>query len=139
MAGTNLFEDIKKALTDFKTFLDGNVGKIKPAVKPLDQLTNGRVTDLINKLIDLMNKLKAEIDKLDPNLVPGLDDVTKFTQNIKALLDASKSLLPGEAGAIKEISDVADIVTSLPSVTQLKNEIKTLIDAIVAHLTSLKS
>jgi ABC-type transporter Mla subunit MlaD len=139
MAATNLFEDLKKALTDLKEFLDGNVGKIKPAVQPLDQLTGGRISDLIDRLIALLDKLKAGIDKLDPGLVPGLDDVTKFSQNIKSLLSASKSLLPDEADSIKEIEDVANIVTSLPSIDQLKTEIKSLIDAIKGHLNTLKS
>ena len=137
MAAPNLFEEVKTALNDFKVFLDGNVSKIKPAVAPLNQLTGGRISELITKLVDLMNKLKAEIDKLNPNLVPGLAEVTRFTQGIKTLLQTSKSLLPNETATIDDIIGVADIVTSLPSIDQLKTEIKGLIDAIVGHLNSL--
>lgn len=139
MAATNLFEDLKKALSDLKVFLDTNATKIKPAVKPLDQLTGGRVSDLINRLIALMDKLKAGIDKLDTSIVPGLEEVTKFSQNVKALLAASKTLLPDEAASIQEIENVANIVTGLPSVDALKAEIKSLIDDIKRHLNSLKS
>jgi ABC-type transporter Mla subunit MlaD len=139
MAATNLFEELKKALTELKEFLDANVGKIKPAVQPLDQLTGGRVSDLIDRLIALMDKLKAGIDKLDTSIVPGLDDVTKFSESVKTVLAASKSLLPDEADSIKEIEDVANIVTSLPSIDALKTEIKSLIDAIKGHLNTLKS
>lgn len=139
MAAPNLFEELKTVLSQFKEFLAANVDKIKPAVAPLDQLTGGRVTELINKLIDLMNKLKAEVDKLDPNLIPNLGEVTQFTQSVKSLLETSKSLLPDEADTINDILGVADIVTSLPSVEQLKDEIKTLIDTIITHLNSLKA
>jgi ABC-type transporter Mla subunit MlaD len=139
MAAPNLFEELKTVLNQFKEFLAANVDKIKPAVAPLDQLTGGRVTELINKLIDLMNKLKAEVDKLDPNLIPNLGEVTQFTQSVKSLLETSKNLLPDEADTINDILGVADIVTSLPSVEQLKDEIKTLIDTIITHLNSLKA
>lgn len=139
MAAPNLFEELKSALDTFKTFLDENVGKIKPAIAPLDQMTGGRVSELITMLVDLMTSLKAEVDKLDPNLIPGLADVTTFTQNITTLLETSKGLLPDQADTIDDILDVAGIVTSLPSIEQLKEEIKGLIDAIIAHLNSLKS
>ncbi len=139
MAAPNLFEELKTALSEFKGFLDDNVGTIKPAIAPLDQLTGGRVTELIDKLIDLLNKLKAEIDKLDPTVVPGLDKVTTFTQSVKSLLETSKSLLPDEADTIDDVIGVADIVTSLPSIEELKTEIMSLIDAIITHLVNLKS
>lgn len=139
MAAPNLFEELKSALQEFKDFLDANVNTIKPAVAPLDQLTGGRVSELITKLIGLMNDLKGEIDKLDPNLVPGLDKVTTFTQSVTTLLQTSKSLLPDQASTIDDILGVAGIVTSLPSIDQLKTELKALIDAIVGHLNSLKS
>jgi hypothetical protein len=135
---TNLFEDLKKALNDLKVFLDENTAKIKPVVKPLDEMTKGKVIELINKLIDLMTKLKAEIDKLSSQ-VPGLQDFTKFTQNVKGLLDASKALMPGEANTIKEIEDVASVVIGLPSVDKLKAEINGLIDDIIKNLNALKA
>lgn len=139
MATQNLFDDLKKALSDFKTFLDANVGTIKPAVKPLDTLTSGRVTELINKLIALMNELEAEVDKLGSTTVPGLDKFTTFTQNVTTLLQTSKSLLPNEASNIDDILSVANIVTSLPSVGQVKDEIKTLIEGIKTNLNNLIS
>ena len=139
MAAPNLFEELKSALDTFKTFLDDNVGKIKPAVAPLDQMTGGRISELIGMLVDLMTSLKAEVDKLDPNLIPNQADVTTFTQSVKTLLETSKGLLPDQGDTIDEILDVAEIVTSLPSIEQLKEEIKGLIDAIITHLNNLTS
>ncbi|MDJ0753552.1 MAG: hypothetical protein QNJ45_08555 [Ardenticatenaceae bacterium] len=139
MASPNLFEEIKEALDEFKKFLDDNASTIKPAIAPLDQLTGGRVSELIDSLISLLNKLKAEVDKLDPNLVPGLDKVTTFTESIKTLLESSKSLLPDETDTIDDVIGVADIVTSLPSIDEIKGEITGLIDAIITHLNNLKS
>lgn len=139
MATPNLFDEIKEALDEFKKFLDDNAGTIKPAIAPLDQLTGGRVTELINSLVSLLNKLKAEVEKLDPNLIPELDKVTTFTTSVKTLLESSKSLLPNETATIDDVIGVADIVTSLPSIDQLKTEITGLIDAIITHLNNLKS
>jgi phage-related protein len=137
MAATNLFQDLKKALQDFKDFLDQNVATIKPAVQALASLVP-QITDLINKLIDLMNKLKTEISKLDVNAVPGLDKVSAFTTSTKTLLTTAKSLLPDEAATIDEVLSVADVVSSLPSLDQVKAEILALIDAITTHLNELK-
>lgn len=139
MAATNIYEDLKKALKDFKEFLGANTSKIKPAIAPLNQLTGGRVTQLIDKLIELMNKLKTEIGKLDPAAVPGLTEVTTFTQNVKTLLETAKNLLPDQATTINEVLAVADVVTGLPSLGQIKQEILDLIQAIINDLQTLKA
>ena len=139
MAGPNLFEELKDALTKFKNFLHDNVGTIKPAVQALKAIVP-QVGDLIDKLIDLMGKLKAEIDKINPGSVgQGLAKVTEFTTSIKTLLETSKGLLPNEAAKIDEVIQVANVVSSLPSLDAIKGEVKALIDAIVADLNQLKA
>lgn len=139
MAGTNLFEELKDALTKFKTFLHDNVGTIKPAVQALKAIVP-QVTDLIDKLIDLMGKLKAEIEKINPGAVgAGLAKVTEFTKSVKTLMETSKGLLPDQATTIDEVIKVADVVSSLPSLDAIKDELKKLIDDIVADLNQLKS
>jgi len=135
---TNLFQELKDVLTEFKTFLDTNVPVIKPAINALAALIP-QINQLIDKLIDLMGKLKAEIDKLDVKNIPGLDKVSEFTTKVKDLLTTTKNLLPAEAGTIDDVLAVANVVSGLPSLDQVKTEIKSLIDAITAHLTSLKS
>ncbi|HAA33614.1 MAG TPA: hypothetical protein DCE56_45165 [Cyanobacteria bacterium UBA8553] len=138
MAATNLFQDLRDVLQDFKTFLDANVPTIKPAIQALTSLLP-QISELLDKLIDLMSKLKTEIQNLDVSSVPGLGEVTTFTDKIKAFLNSAKSLLPNEAGTIDDVLEVADVVSSLPSLDQVKTEILNLIDAIAAHLTSLKA
>ena len=138
MAATNLYEDLKKALSDFKTFLDANVGTIKPAIQALKAMVP-QVGTFLGKLIDLMNQLKAEVQKLDPGAIPGLDKVTTFTQSTKTLLQTAKSLMPDQAAAIDDVLAVADVVTGLPSLDQVKQEILGLIDAIIVHLNTLNA
>jgi hypothetical protein len=137
MAGT-LYEDLRDALNEFKTFLHDNVDTIKQAIQPLKAMIPQIVT-FLDKLIDLMNKLRAEVEKLDPGQIPGLDKVTTFTESTKTLLETAKNLLPEQAGAIDEVLGVADVVSGLPSLEQLKQEILGLIDAIIADLTELKA
>jgi hypothetical protein len=134
---TNLFDELKQALTTFKNFLHDNVGVIKPAVQALIQIVP-QVGELITKLIDLMGKLKTEINNLNPNVVPGLDKVSEFTTGITTLLTTAKNLLPSEAGAIDDVLAVTEVVSSLPSLDAVKAEIIALIDAIVADLNQLK-
>lgn len=138
MAEKNLFEQLEAALTDFKQFLDENVPVIKPAINAIAELIP-QVNELLDLLIGLMNDLKTEIQNLDVSAIPGLEEVSEFTGKIGGLLEATAKLLPEASDEIEEISDVADVVTGLPSLDELKAEIVTLIDAVLAHLNSLKS
>lgn len=134
---TNLFQQLKDALQDFKDFLDENVPIIQPAIAALGAMIP-QIEQLLDQLIALMGDLKEEIDNLDVGAIPGLAEVSQFTNGIKTLLETSKNLLPDQAGAINEVLAVVEVVGSLPSLDDVKEEIKTLIDAIVVHLNSLK-
>lgn len=138
MAEKNLFEELKDVLQDFKTFLDSNVPTIKPAIQAIASLIP-QVTELIDKLVGLMNSLKTEINKLDVNAIPGLAEASNFTSKIKTFLDAAENLLPDQKSTIDDVRSVADVVTGLPSLDAVKAEIIALIDAIVVHLNSLKA
>lgn len=134
----NLYQDLKNALQEFKDFLHGNIGTIKPAYTALKALVP-RVEDLINGLIDVLQKVKAEIDKLNVGAIPGLAELTTFVGSTTTFLTTAKTLLPDEASAIDDVLKTTDVVSGLPSVADVKGEIDQLIDAVVADLTSLKS
>ena len=138
MADTNLFDELKETLDDFKQFLDENVPTIRPAIQAIAGLIP-QVNDLVDLLIELMNKLKTEIQNLDVSTIPGLDEVSSFTEKVTGLLESARKLLPDDTAVIDEVADVADVVTSLPSLDAVKNEIVALIDAINTHLNSLKA
>jgi hypothetical protein len=139
MPPPNLFEELKDALTKFKTFLHDNVSTIKPAIAALKSVVP-QITELLDKLIDLMGKLKTEIDKLNPGAVGGgLEKVTQFTAATKTLLDTAKDLLKDQAATIDDVLAVANVVTSLPSLDAIKEELKKLIDDIVTDLKALKA
>ncbi len=138
MAEKNLFEELKDVLQDFKDFLDANVPTIKPAIQALASLIP-QINDLIDLLVGLMNDLKTEINNLDVSAIPGLEEVSSFTTKIGSFLDAAESLLPDQQSTINEVRSVANVVTGLPSLDEVKTEILTLIDAIIAHLNSLKA
>lgn len=138
MPAPNLFDELKEALTTFKTFLDQNVNTIKPAIQALKSIFP-QITDLINQLIELMGKLKTEIDKLNPGVVgDALGKVTEFSTGVKTLLETAKGLLPNEADTINAVLEAANVVSSLPSLDQIKGEIKELIDSIIGNLNQLK-
>lgn len=135
----NLFQELKDVLTTFKKFLDTNVNTIKPAITALKAIVP-QVTELLDKLADLMGKLRTEINNLNPGAVGGgLTQVTQFTNSAKTLLETAKNLLPNEASTIDEILSVISVVSSLPSLDAIKTEIIQLIDAITVHLNTLKT
>jgi type VII secretion effector (TIGR04197 family) len=138
MAASNLYQELKDVLQDFKTFLDENVTKIKPAIQTLKQAIP-QISELLDKLIDLMNKLKTEIEKLDPGSIPTIGELSSFTTKITAFLNSAKSLLPNEAATIDDVLSVANVVSGLPSLGDIKAEILTLIDDITGKLQELKS
>lgn len=134
----NLFEDLKEVLQDFKDFLDDKVSVIKPAITALRSIIPDQIDDLLNTLIGLMNKVKAEVEKLDVSTIPGLGDAAAFTQQVKNFVNSAKSLLPGSSNEFDAVLSVADVVSGLPSIDEVKGEIISLIDAIVGHLNTLK-
>jgi ABC-type transporter Mla subunit MlaD len=135
---TNLFDDLKKALQELKDFLAAKKDLIKPAVSALKGL-GLPIGDLLTQLITLLDKLKTAITNLDTSQVPGLSDISNFTGGVRSVLEAAKSLLPDESAQIDQVLSVADVVTSLPSLDQVKQEITDLIGAIVADLQDLNS
>jgi hypothetical protein len=137
----NLFDELKEALGKFKAFLDDKAvfDTVKTAVRALKSIVP-QITELIDKLVDLMGKLRTEIEKLDPNVLGGtLTRVTEFTTSVKTLLVTAKGLLPNEADTIDDVIKVADVVSSLPSLGAVKKEITDLIDVIVPKLKELKA
>jgi hypothetical protein len=135
----NLFEDLKDVLQDFKDFLDDKVPVIKPAIVALRSIIPDQIDELLNKLIELMNLVKTEVQNLDVSAIPGLAEAAEFTGKIKEFIDSAKTLLPENAADFEAVGDIANIVSGLPSIDEVKGEIISLIDAIVAHLNSLKA
>ena len=134
---TNIFEELKNLLTEFQTFLEQNVATIRPAILAIAGVFP-QIVELIDKLIELMNKLKTEINNFDLGNINGLTEATQFINMIKSFLESARTLLPDEAGTINDVLAVADVVGSLSGLDDVKGEILTTIDAIVAHLNSLK-
>jgi phage-related protein len=135
----NLFQELQSVLTTFKEFLDQNVGTIKTAITPLKAIIP-QITELITKLIDLMGKLKTEVEHLDVGaLTQGVNTVSQFTSSARTLLQTAKTLLPNDAATIDEILDIVNVVSSLPTLSQFKDTITGLITAITTHLETLKS
>jgi ABC-type transporter Mla subunit MlaD len=137
MADNNLFQELNDVLQEFKTFLDSNVPTIAPAIQAIASLVP-QITDLLDQLIGLMNDLKSEIQNLDVSAIPGLAEATEFITMVKNFLDAAKNLLPEQGDTIDEVLAVADVVGGLSGLDDVKQEILDTIDAIVAHLNSLK-
>ncbi|HOU39921.1 MAG TPA: hypothetical protein PK829_01515 [Promineifilum sp.] len=134
---TNIFEELKNLLTEFQTFLEQNVATIRPAILAIAGVFP-QIVELIDKLIELMNKLKTEINNFDLGNINGLTEATQFINMIKSFLESARTLLPDEAGTINDVLAVADVVGSLGGLTDVKTDILKAIDTIVTQLASLK-
>lgn len=136
--GKTIYEELRDVLKDFKDFLDDSTATIKPLIQQLASMVP-QVNDLIDEPIDLMKALKTEIQKIDVGPLGNLDTVIEFAGKISGFLDSAKTLLPDRAVEIDRVVAAAEVVSGVPSIGQVKTEIITLLDAIVADLTSLKS
>ena len=138
MADTNVYQELKTVLQQFKDFLDHNTATIAPAIRALRTMLP-QIGDLIDKLIQLMNELKTEIQNLNLGAIQGaLTQVTGFTGQVSNFLNAVETLLPNEAATINEVKGAVGVIGSLPSFDQVKGEILTLIDDITHNLNTLK-
>ena len=137
MAEKTLFEQLKDVLQDFKDFLDGVVPVLDPVMAQIAAVVP-QVVELLDELIGLLDKLKTEIENFDLSGIPVFGQLAEFTGKLPAFLEAAKKILPDEVTSIDAIGDIADVVTGLPSVDDVKVELLALIDAVTAHLTTLK-
>lgn len=135
----DLFNDLKDVLQEFKDFLDDKVPVITPAIQALKTIIPDQINSLLDLLSGLMTKLKTEIQNLDVSAIPGLSDAAEFMERIKAFVTAAKALLPDDASDLDAVGDAADVIGSLPSLDDVKDEIIALLDAISAHLSTLKA
>jgi hypothetical protein len=133
----NLYQELKDALAQFKTFIDTNSAILKPAITALKPIVP--ISDLLTKLIDLMNQLKTAISGINVGAIPGLSQVSQFTSTVKTLLQTAEALLPQEKAAIDQVLAATDVFTGLPSLDTVKQDILTLLTGIINDLNSLNS
>lgn len=138
MAAYNLFQKLRRILQNYKDFLDANVPILKPAIQALSPLIH-QISDAIDTLIDLMSELKAIIQNLDVGSIPGLPVLSSFAEKTEEVLQTSRCLLLEQHSEIDSVICVTDILESLPHLEEIKGEVIALIEAIIAHLNSLKS
>src|SRR4051812_31817228 len=135
---SNLYQQLKDALTTFKTFLDSETATLHTAVSGLRNIVP-QVGDLMAKLIDLMGQLKTAVNNIDLGSIQGLDKVSQFTSSATTLLQTAQNLLPSAKAAIDDVLSVASVVTGLPSFTTLKADILGLLDAVIVDLNSINA
>jgi hypothetical protein len=138
MADTsNMYQQLKDALQQFKQFLDGAAATLGPAIKQLEPMVP-QIGDLIKKLIDLMNQLHDAVNQIDVSNIPGLQQVTEFTTGVTTLLQTAESLLPAaNKTTFEEVLTAAGVVTQLPSLGDVKQQILDLITGIIGDLQAL--
>jgi hypothetical protein len=134
----NLYQELKDALGTFRQFVDSEKDPLHTAVSTLKPIVP-QVGDLLNKLIDLMGQLKTAVNNIDVGSIPGLDKISQFTSSATTLLQTAEGLLPQQKSAIDDVLSVANVVTGLPSFTTLKQDIVTLLDAVIADLTAINA
>ncbi len=135
----SLYQDVKTQLTDFQGFLDANKNVVKTAVQAIRAVLP-QVDDLLNKLIDLMKQIDTAIQNLDISRIPGVGQVTTFTQKITTLLQTVLNLVPSEADAINTVLGIAKVVGGLSDLGgTLKTDIHNAILAILGDLDFIKN
>jgi ABC-type transporter Mla subunit MlaD len=138
MAEQTIYQELRDSLAEFHQFLADQATTVGPAIRALAGIVP-QINDLIDKPIDLLNKLKVEIDKISQLVPAQAQQALEYAQQIKSFVEALRAMLPNESDAIEEVANVADILAGLPTFGQLKEEIKTLINNIITLLQGMKS
>ncbi len=137
----NIFEQTRDALKDLDTFLsDEKVIAITTALDALLKLVEtfvdkDKINDALDSLVGLLGQVKAEIEKLDPSKIDGLDDLSKLAERMKNFITALKGLLPdADLGAADGLAGILD----LEPLTKIRDEILGLIESVSNKLKKLK-
>ena len=134
----NIFAELDSLLSEFRTFLetDTTVQDIKTAVEALAQIVPP-VADILDRLKTVFEVLRTEIQNIDITDIPAVDveQITEFAGRVRDTLETARSLVPGQGDAIDSVVESADLIASLPELTEdLKNSILASLDAIIALL-----
>jgi hypothetical protein len=138
MADKTIYEELRDVLKDFHDFLQAKIDDIKPPIRALAQAVS-QVNDLINMPIELLAKLKTEIQEIDLGALDNIDEALAFAGKVKGFLESAKALLPDEAANIDRAINAANVVAGLPTFADVKNEIVQLIDDIAGLIGQLKA
>lgn len=133
----DVFADLKAVLQSLKDHLDNNVGVIQPALSALRLIVPGQVDALLTGLGDVLTDLVTELQALNVNAVPGLDETGEFAQRVAALAGAVRPLMPDATGRLDALDANASYIASLPSLGAVRADLIALSEAILAHLESL--
>ena len=114
MADKTIYDELRDVLKDFRDFLQAKIDDIKPPIQALAQAVS-QVNDLIDMPIQLLAKLKAEIQSIDLGALDNIDDALAFAGKVKGFLESAKALLPNEAADIDRAINAANVVAGLPS------------------------
>jgi phage-related protein len=140
----NAFETLNSTLQEFRNFLDnlvatGEFSALKTALQTLQSFVP-QIATMLNRVIALLQDLRNEIDGMDIGAIPNVDDAVTMLENVSSVLEAARAFLPGQENEIDEVMNVAHMVSSIPGLTtDLKENILSCIDAIIAHFSNLKA
>lgn len=136
----NVFTELDTLLSDFRTFLetDNTVQDVKSAVDALAQIVPP-IADILNRLKIIFEVLRTEIQNINLDDIPGVDvnQIVEFAGKVKDTLQTAKSLIPSQGENIDTVIDSADLIASVPNLTEdLKTSILVSLDAIIDLLTT---
>ncbi|MCB8975834.1 MAG: hypothetical protein H6657_00200 [Ardenticatenaceae bacterium] len=136
----NVFAELDALLSEFRTFLetDTTVQDIKSAVDALAQVLPP-IADILNRLKTIFEVLRIEINNINLDDIPDVDvnQIVEFASKVKDTLQTAKSLIPSQQENIDTVIDSADLIASVPELTDaLKINILDSLDAIIDLLTT---
>jgi hypothetical protein len=133
----NVYDELKNALVQVNSILEQGTDIIKPAVHALAAVVP-QINELLDKVLDLLGRLKVEINKLDVSAIP-VDKVLPFLDGLASLLETSRNVLPADSkDTIDTASSVINVIKTIPTPEQIKAEVVGLLDSVSGHITALK-
>lgn len=132
----NLFEELRAALQDFSNYIKSNKEQLKKAIKAFLAMIP-KSERLIEQLVNVFEQLKVSINQINVDSIEGLKEATEFAGKLNNFLEATKPLIPDVTEEIDDVLETVKLITSMPSLEEIKSDITDLLGAIILDVKSL--
>jgi hypothetical protein len=134
----NVYFQLGETIKGFGDFLDNNTQNVKSGIHAVASIMP-QTQHLADSLIYLMENLRNTIATIDSGSILHLDELSTFGAKVNMILQSAKELLPNEPNAIEDVKRTTHVLSDLPTLGGIKEEIVGSLDGIIGHLHELKS
>jgi hypothetical protein len=138
MMEQNVYYQMRDTVIGLRDFLDDNAQNVKSGIHTVASIMP-QMQHLVDSLIYLMENLRDTIKTIDAGTIPHLHELSTFGAKVNLLLNGAMQLLPNEPHTIDDAERTVRVLSDLPTLGEIKDEILGPLDGIISRLYELKS